>query len=319
MQKSKTKRQHYVWRYYLAGWENTKKQMYCWQRSENKIFSTSAKNLGVKDYFYQQYNLTRGDIYYLGKITDLATDHKLREINKSWVNYTVSYLEILNKLNSNTEIQNQYSDEILEFSKYSKQFWEGYHTQLETQALPLLKRIKKITNIKISREEKIELINFITNQYFRTKNMKNTIVSIYDSYSGDLPKEISDWNQERTWPIESIIFSQNVASSIINQLDNYKFSIIENCTDVQFITGDQPVINLKSSYDDSIEFYYPLSPNRSLRLAVSEEKDDFKNENISSLEVHYFNQKIINKSEEQVYSNDIDLLSTLKVHDKILT
>ena len=49
-----TKRQHYVWRYYLAQWTDNRTvdgNLYCCRN--DKIFQTGLMNIGQENYFYK--------------------------------------------------------------------------------------------------------------------------------------------------------------------------------------------------------------------------------------------------------------------------
>jgi hypothetical protein len=89
---------------------------------------------------------------------------------------------------------------------------------------------------------------------------------------------------------------------------NFKLMMIENNTKNDFITGDQPVINIfslstiKDEPVENIAFYYPISP----KLAVFViEKNRFEGMTILSVteqEVDSYNEAIIQCSFEQVFS-----------------
>ncbi|WP_423200327.1 MULTISPECIES: DUF4238 domain-containing protein [unclassified Cupriavidus] len=60
----------------------------------------------------------------------------------------------------------------------------------------------------------------------------------------------------------SIILAEQLVIAVMEQL--YRITVIENNTSVRFITGDWPVVNLKSEKDKTIEMYWPITPYRAV-------------------------------------------------------
>ena len=81
---------------------------------------------------------------------------------------------------------------------------------------------------------------------------------------------------------------------------------LNNKTNISFITGDQPVINIaERKKNDKIKkliFYYPISP----KIAILVSNNFHKNENVDITEnnqVKQYNKSIVQESLEQIYGN----------------
>ena len=92
---------------------------------------------------------------------------------------------------------------------------------------------------------------------------------------------------------------------------------INNKTSVNFITGDQPIINRYSTKEsqgkvlDKFEFYYPITP----KLAILITDKDYKKNELEITDfskIHYFNDLIFINSLEQVYATSQDELERYK-------
>lgn len=82
-----TKRQHYVWRYYLAQWTNSKSiegDIYCCRG--DKIFQTGLINIAQEKYFYELVDITDTEALCIERISLNGNEPKfLKEICLSWI------------------------------------------------------------------------------------------------------------------------------------------------------------------------------------------------------------------------------------------
>lgn len=115
----------------------------------------------------------------------------------------------------------------------------------------------------------------------------------------------------RTINIISMIAASAIAIQMSLLYDKCLFQMLINDTDTSFITGDQPVINIKSDninektgYANSVEFYYPISPK--IALLIDPEFGAFRCEktSVTGDEVKGYNALMFANSHEQVYAED---------------
>lgn len=149
---------------------------------------------------------------------------------------------------------------------------------------------------------------FIAFQYIRTKKMKNNAL---DSIEKERFPLIKYWN------IISFTFAINIAK--ILSLKDFKIILLKNQTLMPFITGDQPVFNLKGDDLDSsgnvkeFELYYPISPETALLIKKdSSLTEKYSNKNLTIDEVNKYNLKVKEVSEQFIFSNKEDELKRIK-------
>jgi Protein of unknown function (DUF4238) len=103
------------------------------------------------------------------------------------------------------------------------------------------------------------------------------------------------------------ILATNVGLSLYAERKRHKIILLDNATDVPFVTADQPVINLASAPKDTtpptkFELYYPLSPRKAMLLI--EPSSDFHSgdSSVSETFVNLYNLRMAAHSYRQVYS-----------------
>ena len=96
-----------------------------------------------------------------------------------------------------------------------------------------------------------------------------------------------------------------------------KIIFIENTSKIDFITSDQPIINLKEHEKNekgnvkSLEFFYPINPKIAFKIHYNNGKK-FEHLKISENEVEKFNQIIFDKSEDFVFAKNTEQLKKYK-------
>ncbi len=72
----KTRKQHFVWRYYLKSWTKESK-IYTYFKDSKKIIRTSLLNIGQQRDFYKLHELTKEEIHYSKELLKaLSIDYK---------------------------------------------------------------------------------------------------------------------------------------------------------------------------------------------------------------------------------------------------
>jgi len=91
--------------------------------------------------------------------------------------------------------------------------------------------------------------------------------------------------------------------------------LLENETDVPFITGDQPVINLLSPGTGEppklLAFYYPVSPQLAVILDEASERTGYAARPVSAHHVIALNRRIQAAAHAQVFGSSRDVLNSL--------
>lgn len=185
---------------------------------------------------------------------------------------------------------------------------ENYHASIERRFWPFLELIKQRDfSFYDDPERAIDFLHGLFVQYFRTKAVKERILSKENVLFDDM---------ERVWDVLSHILAIEAGGSFYVDRRNFRIIVLDNNTDVPFITSDQPIINMLTngkSYDspERMELYYPLSPTQAmLYLEKSTPVGKFNNP-VSIDDAHRYNQMMLDHSRRRVFSNSEEYLTFL--------
>lgn len=88
-----TKKQHYIWRSYLAPWtrdNSNKGQIFC--RREGRIFPVSLMNVAHENYFYEVKELSKREIELIYGMTIRGKTGIQKTVGENWLNlYCASF------------------------------------------------------------------------------------------------------------------------------------------------------------------------------------------------------------------------------------
>ncbi|TGM85069.1 DUF4238 domain-containing protein [Leptospira bouyouniensis] len=280
----KKRRHHFVWQYYLNHWSEDGKTIYCLQ--ENKIFKTNTENLANVRDFYKLKKLNQKQIYFLEyMITQMPTF--IRPIHKNLLYLFTEIFNIQKKiLESNNDAKLLNTIDIM-----INNLEEEIQRSAERIGLKYLKKLhaKQLDFIE-NKKDLIEFYYFLSQQYFRTEKLSIAYSTSESTMNSDM---------SNCWPVLRNIISTNLSWTL--HLYKMYIYVVENCSDIDLITSDQPAINLKANYIDPpirLEIYYPLSPKLAL-FVCDENKEYNKIDNETAL---LLNKKMQEISYRQIYS-----------------
>lgn len=109
----------------------------------------------------------------------------------------------------------------------------------------------------------------------------------------------------RIWNIFPHILATNLAFSMYIGRKEWQTLILRASDESYFITGDQPLINTYAKGKEAVsemELYYPITPKLAFLMTPRAEYRGSTTLNISTSNVSFYNQKIFEQSNDQVYS-----------------
>lgn len=307
-----TKKQHYIWRNYLAPWTNNNSnegKIVCLR--ENKIFTTSLMNVAHENYFYGVKELSLLEKELIRKMFIDSKQGVQRQINEMWLKLYCSPFDTIDEIASfkysilgcinREEIMN--NDD---FKSWNIELIEKLHEQIEFSAIPYLSLLRK-NNLDFWKEEldREKFSFYVANQYFRTKKMRDRLISVFE-----VGKKHIDFFQdicpENMWIPPALIFSTSVGMHIFQDFSAILLQAPEDCF---FIVGDQPVVNTYSTYDiqtvpEDVEFYYPITPHSALLLTKERKELNGRILSITPAEVYDFNMLEQKVSNELLFAKD---------------
>lgn len=182
---------------------------------------------------------------------------------------------------------------------------------------------ENLGKLKFNTNLYMDLIHYLIIQYFRTEkqinNLKNSLVYLkkywqlqYANYP--LPDYIEKFlglNEDSFIFIFIHLKSIYLVESLINA--EYKLLLLENNTEIPFITSDSPCINIFASYinslelqGDDFEIYLPISPKLALLYTNRHGYKNIKNTKIILNDkkiILQFNKSIKKLAKRYLYSN----------------
>lgn len=309
---SYTKNQHYVWRHYLDAWAQAG-SFWCYRQQTRKLFPTKPKAVGNETYFYEIHKLTSGDIAFLEFFIDRAADQRLRDLNREFLRLSQRSFQIREQL-QHADLPSEAKVALKrELQISEKTLGEQYHTSIENKTIGILSCLRRQDTTFYDNTQLCgDFLYFLCHQFFRTARVRKAIAAVSRwPFPGHDPR--------RTGNVECRIYATNVSVGLFRERRAYKIVFISNTTAKPFITGDQPVVNLLDPHaTEDIELYYPLSPILAMILSKDHNKFPMPSRNATELEIEYYNHKIYETSEDQLYASDEAYLRALVSVDKYL-
>lgn len=256
------RKQHYVWRHYLKPWLIDGK-IWCIRALET--FNINIDKIAKDDYFYRAESLTENE--------DMLITSFIENMDPSGRNLLNGIFSIYTKASHGSEFDRNNTI-------------ENYHSLIERSAIPLL---EKTYNNELSFwENDMDRASFgyyIGMQYTRTKKCRDSTIKTFEALKNH-PDNPGDINPLKIGNVLALILAEAIGNWIFSCAEP---TIIENDSEIGFLTSDQPVYNLKANEVDLLqpvnefELFYPIAPQKAL---IIQEKN--KNETKRLDEYNHF-------------------------------
>jgi hypothetical protein len=285
-------RQHHVWQHYLEPWAIDGK---IYSLIDGKPCRPNTKNVAVEHHFYRLHRLTQTDIGLLKYLFIDASPAHTRQLHEDFVKALLlprAFVEQHKQYLRNPEEM----EEILLTQEIN--VLEDYHASIEDSFTPTLLAIRKgDLSFYDDTHECITFARYMATQYMRTKGIKVRTIEIFQRKNGI---DIS-----RIWDIVSLMRAVDIGCSLFLGRKRQQLALLRNNTEVGFITGDQPVINLhggdRSNAPEKLCMYYPVEPRAALIWGDVDEKIPFASETLNAQQVSSLNQRMFAASHSQVF------------------
>lgn len=305
------KQQHYVWKNYLKPWSNDGK-IWTFFKKLDKIEQPNLMGVAQEKYFYKLIDFSEDEEVFLKLFIEEISHPSVKDLNLDFL----AMFTISNKLkkslaqNSYTQPNIAYFEE--EIRKIEINSMEDTHCKMEELGTKLI-NYRSIQDLETILQDDYhhDAIIFLCIQYMRTKKIKS---SISLRFKGGKHEEL----MEKSWNILSYAFATSLAAKI-SLNENLKFVFIENESENNFITGDQPVFNILNGKVNEkgevldFELYYPLTPKYALNIHFRiDQTSQFEVKLADNKMIDYLNKRVFESSEFYIFSDTEKQLERLK-------
>ncbi|MDL1982120.1 MAG: DUF4238 domain-containing protein [Deltaproteobacteria bacterium] len=303
MSSNKKRKHHYVWRKYLRAWAIDEK-IYCLR--EKKIINPNLMGVAQQRDFYKLNELSDDDIVFIRNFIEQSPTESRRGHEQLLSAFTHAHrvLKKYPKISASKKAK-----EAVDLCIHNLD--EDFHSGIEAIGGKYLNcLLNKDTAFFKTDKGFLDFIYYLCVQYMRTKKIKESTIKAF--------KPTSDHNaMSKSNNILNHILATNMSGSLYVDRNNYKLMMIENNSKKDFITGDQPVINIfslstpKNVPPENLAFYYPISPKLAILVIEKNRFEGMGALTVTEQEVDSYNKAIMQCSFEQVYSLKKSTLETL--------
>lgn len=305
---------HFVPRFYLRAWA-TNDKLFCLQNG--KVTPRALSNVAAENYFYRLNEISPEDAEFVENLIIKDSPEGLKESHRFLV-YAFTLPHIAKrKLEERMRLAEE-SGETLDEEAFRKgmalieqqiiELNENYHMSIENLFQPIIEYLKAgdLTFLE-DNDNKYAFYFGLSVQYNRTNHIKGSRI------------EMKEKDFERYMRVANLlthIMAVNVGRSLIGSHGRHTIALLDNASDVPFVTADQPVINISANPKEfkppaKFELYYPLSPTKAMMLLQPDSVHLPTNLSVSGEQAHLYNLHMAAHSFRQVYSNSISELESI--------
>jgi len=299
------KKQHYVSQFYLKQWSGCGKRVYA--IINGKVVPMKTKEIASSNFFYKATNMTPA--------TRNALLHGLSKLKSPLVQdlltTAIQGVHLVERLSEKVDDKDE--DFALAENLIRTNVIEDYYVIIEELATPDIKHLSESDGEQLTIEKYQNVLRFAVNQLSRTSAVKN---KFKESSIELLRKNEIDFQTFNAF--QTLIISEEVVLNLIEKL--YKITLLENQSDVNFITSDNPAVNLNPITSQDIKLFLPLSPKKAIYIepsgingsAASTVKENYlsgvhapryylKKDTVNEQDVHDLNKRIYGNRERHVF------------------
>lgn len=296
----KKTKHHYVWAHYLQDWTVDGTNIYYITKKSN-IASDSVRGLGLEKDFYKMGMLKESDKELIALFTNKCNE-TVKELHWNFVNMIYETQKIVSALSPSLDVKLGINLQDIMQSN----IFENYLSEQESNAIKILSELKKGNLLSLDdKDNYYEFCYFLGHQLSRTKKMKQLLIlSLYKiPAQTHIRDRLMDF-YNRNWWFMCSFMATNISYDM-SLSSSRKVILLENKSNIDFITSDQPVINLnpEGSEGEFVDYYYPLSTSKALLINTSGIKY-FSSHHLSDDEVHMLNVKVARASCKTIFSRN---------------
>ncbi len=296
---------HKVPRFYLKAWDEQERdaehaQVFCLQNGV--IQPRNLRNVAAENHFYRLRELSDSDVNFVRKVAIADSPESLKPYHEKLVLFLSLPHRVREKLLTSGDATRE---GLAQLDGLIAEMNEDIHTSIEESLKPFLESmLAGDSSFYADAPKAANFFRGIAAQYLRTDIVKKPRITWKENF-------------ERVANVLVHIYAVNVGCHLYADRARYKIALLENHSEVPFVTADQPVINITSSPTETkppekFELYYPLSPTKAM-LLVEPSSDHFPhNLSVSAMSVHVYNSHMAAHSYRQIYGSSRQVLESVR-------
>jgi hypothetical protein len=297
-----THRQHYVWQKYLEPWTHNGK---IWFQYKGQIREGPTNSILFGRDFYKFVPLNKTELFLFKEFFVESGREAAKKTNRKWL----SFFEQVDYLAGVTEKIGVPVDRI---DKARVQAGEEAESTYERSGVRFLMSLQRgdLTFFSYDDERKanvIEFFQFISSQFFRTKNQKQQIQEAMSPFEKRIREQIGsnepiNWANIYNYGLHCL--ADDMSLFLWSSKTRFHLTLLNSDTDV-FLTSDQPVF-FKDPTAILSTLIYPISPSK--LLLITQEESIEKSIKVSEGEIKQFNELIKQNTSEFLMASSKDNL-----------
>lgn len=334
-----TKRQHYVQQAYLEQW--CVGGRFAVRVDGRLLENQTPLNYANEKWFYAFVDLTARELDYLFRSLMQVFDFDKHDLARKMfgaiclnvlrfrcenMDYDAEYDEVYHKIVSSIKFDDEWDKmfaflkkgaqgdnpispvDLARFKERAAEGFESFQCNVEEVAAPCFKMARE-DGLSFMKDKATAhaLILYLVNQAFRGPDYLKMI-------DKNLPESIrADGGTAELAKYMRYFQPLLVAATLAKESEVRKMMVINNATDVDFITGDVPLVIYGERHSNvPCIIYYPLTPHKGLLYGFKSAVNDFNEKFTSTLrridKVDWFNREIIASSMRAVFATTKETL-----------
>lgn len=292
----KQRRHHFVWQHYLSAW-CTDGELGCLRNGS--FFSTGTVAVAVEKDFHKIADLTSAELTLLRTMLQ-GMPEPMRSVQTGWLRMFAAPSALASAFGGISAE----ADRLLAEMRFNAE--EEFHTKIEGEGQPLLDELRQGGRTFFDDRDGFQtFMFFVALQFTRTQRVRDRLKVAFSGVQ--FPPDFGEVDPSRIAGALRMISATSLAASYIMERENCALSMIESTNGAEFITGDQPVVNIYARGSDGftppskIRLYYPVSPTRALMLGDHRDDPMTETEAADASQVARYNSLIVSASQHDLY------------------
>jgi hypothetical protein len=285
---------HYVPRFYLKAWSEDK-FVYCLMDGE--VLRPNVRNVAAENHFYRLRELTPTDVAFIRELAIVNSPETLKPFHEN----LVRLFSLPHAARKKLEASGNATPKLLAgVDSLIAEMNENLHTSIEEDFKPYLGSMLA-GDLRFYSDRPASTVFFrgIAAQYLRTNQINRARTTLgADKFE----------TFQRVANVVVHIFAINLGFSLYTDRERYEIILLDNATDVPFITADQPVINIAARPQETkppskFELYYPLSPTKAMMLLEPSSNHHPASSSVTAASAHLYNLYMGAHSYQQIFAS----------------